>query len=105
MTRLIIFTDLHILPEGGHIIGLDPYHRLLNGIWHVNRHHAMAERVICTGDVDAPMTVFGVAEQCGETGAGVETGQAQPIDRPVAAHECRRRAVSYQSVLFNRQSR
>lgn len=51
MTRLIIFTDLHILPEGGHIIGLDPYHRLLNGIRHVNRHHAMAERVICTGDL------------------------------------------------------
>ncbi len=61
-------------------------------------------RVICTGDVDAPVTVFGVSEQRGETGAGVETGQAQPIDRPVAAHECRRLAVSYQCVLFNRQS-
>ncbi|HWA50208.1 MAG TPA: phosphodiesterase [Dongiaceae bacterium] len=51
MTRLIIFTDLHMLPEGGRIIGLDPFARLLRGVEHVNRHHADATRVICTGDL------------------------------------------------------
>ncbi|HVJ34731.1 MAG TPA: phosphodiesterase [Terriglobia bacterium] len=51
MTKLIVFTDLHMLPEGGRIIGLDPYERLQNGVRHVNRHHPDAARVICTGDL------------------------------------------------------
>lgn len=51
MTKLIVFTDLHMVPEGTKIIGLDPYQRLLAGIEHVNRHHADANRVIFTGDL------------------------------------------------------
>lgn len=51
MTKLIVFTDLHITPEGGRIIGLDPVARLRNGIQHVNRHHPDAARVIFTGDL------------------------------------------------------
>lgn len=51
MTKLIIFTDLHMLPEGGRIIGLDPHARLAAGIDHVNRHHGDAARVIVTGDL------------------------------------------------------
>lgn len=51
MTKLIVFTDLHMLPEGGRIIGLDPFERLRAGVHHVNRHHADAQRVICTGDL------------------------------------------------------
>lgn len=51
MTKLIIFTDLHMVPEGMTIIGLDPYRRLANGIDHVNRHHADADRVIFAGDL------------------------------------------------------
>ena len=51
MTKLIIFTDLHMVPEGTTIIGLDPYQRLANGIEHVNRYHADADRVIFTGDL------------------------------------------------------
>ena len=31
MTKLIVFTDLHMVPEGMTIIGLDPYQRLLAG--------------------------------------------------------------------------
>lgn len=58
MTKLIVFTDLHITPEGGRIIGLDPVERLRKGIQHVNRHHPDAARVIFTGDLahrgDAP---------------------------------------------------
>ncbi|MCA1405502.1 phosphodiesterase [Ensifer sp. IC3342] len=51
MTKLIIFTDLHMVPEGETIIGLDPYRRLANGIAHVNRYHADADRVIFAGDL------------------------------------------------------
>lgn len=51
MIKLIVFTDLHMLPEGGRIIGLDPFERLQNGVRHVNHHHADAARVICTGDL------------------------------------------------------
>ncbi|HEV7323244.1 MAG TPA: phosphodiesterase [Ensifer sp.] len=51
MTKLIIFTDLHMVPEGTTIIGLDPHQRLAAGIEHVNRYHADADRVIFTGDL------------------------------------------------------
>ncbi|WP_077962522.1 phosphodiesterase [Ensifer adhaerens] len=51
MTKLIIFTDLHMVPEGTTIIGLDPYQRLANGIAHVNRYHSDADRVIFMGDL------------------------------------------------------
>ncbi|OAP41203.1 metallophosphoesterase [Sinorhizobium glycinis] len=51
MTKLIIFTDLHMVPEGTTIIGIDPYRRLANGIAHINRYHADAERVIFAGDL------------------------------------------------------
>src|SRR5690606_27495239 len=51
MTKLIIFTDLHMVPEGASIIGLDPYQRLLAGIDHVNRYHADADGVIVMGDL------------------------------------------------------
>lgn len=51
MTKLIIFTDLHILPEGGRIIGIDPYERLAAGVRHAQRHHPDAARIIITGDL------------------------------------------------------
>ena len=51
MTKLIIFTDLHMVPEGQAIIGLDPFKRLAAGIEHVNRYHADADRVIVMGDL------------------------------------------------------
>lgn len=51
MTKLIVFTDLHMVPEGTSIIGLDPFQRLSAGIAHVNRYHADADRVIIMGDL------------------------------------------------------
>ncbi|MCV9962497.1 phosphodiesterase [Pararhizobium sp. BT-229] len=51
MTKLIVFTDLHIVPEGQSIIGLDPFQRFSAGIAHVNRYHADADRVIIMGDL------------------------------------------------------
>ena len=50
MTKLIIFTDLHMVPVGQSIIGLDPFKRLAAGIDHVNRYHADADRVIVMGE-------------------------------------------------------
>jgi 3',5'-cyclic-AMP phosphodiesterase len=51
MRRLVVLTDLHMLPEGERIIGIDPYERLRGAVAHINRHHSGAERVICTGDL------------------------------------------------------
>lgn len=51
MTKLVVFTDIHMLPAGERIIGLDPYARLLRGVQHVNHRQADAARVICTGDL------------------------------------------------------
>lgn len=51
MTKLIVFTDLHMTPEGISIIGLDPYRRLAAGIAHVNAYHGDTDRVIFTGDL------------------------------------------------------
>lgn len=51
MTKIIVFTDLHMLPEGGTIIGIDPHARLKAGIDHVNRYHSDAERVVIMGDL------------------------------------------------------
>ncbi len=51
MTKLIVFTDLHMVPEGRTIIGLDPWKRLEAGIDHVNLYHADADSVVITGDL------------------------------------------------------
>jgi 3',5'-cyclic-AMP phosphodiesterase len=51
MTKLIVFTDLHMVPEGNTIIGLDPFKRLETGIEHVNTYHPDADGVIVTGDL------------------------------------------------------
>lgn len=51
MTKLIVFTDLHMTPEGQTIIGLDPYQRLAAGVDHVNAYHPDADGVIVTGDL------------------------------------------------------
>jgi Icc protein len=51
MTKIIVFTDPHLVPEGERIIGLDPHTRLLNGVRHVNRFHADAAQVVLMGDL------------------------------------------------------
>lgn len=50
-SKVIVLTDLHLLPEGGRIIGLDPFQRVAAAIAHINAHHPDAERVIVTGDL------------------------------------------------------
>jgi hypothetical protein len=45
--------------------------------------------------------VLVVAEQRCETGIGVEGGPAQPIDRSVAADQCRGLAIADQPIVFD----
>jgi 3',5'-cyclic-AMP phosphodiesterase len=51
MTKLIVLTDLHMVPTGCTIIGLDPYIRLQSAISHINRFHADADGVVVMGDI------------------------------------------------------
>lgn len=51
MTKILVFTDLHMLPEGHTIIGLDARARLVQGLAHAARVHPDADRVILTGDL------------------------------------------------------
>lgn len=51
MTKLIIFTDLHMVPEDQSIIDIDPFQRLAAGVAHVNKYHADADRVVIMGDL------------------------------------------------------
>lgn len=51
MAKIIVFTDLHMLPEGQTIIGLDPFARLAAGLNHATRLHPDADRLIITGDL------------------------------------------------------
>ncbi len=51
MKKLLVFTDIHVLPKGETIIGLDPYERFSRGLEHAIKHHPDAERVVITGDL------------------------------------------------------
>ena len=49
--KIIILSDIHILPDGGRIIGIDPSERLELAIAHINRTQADADLCIITGDL------------------------------------------------------
>lgn len=51
MSKIIVFTDPHMVKDGERIIGIDPHARLASGIAHVNRHHRDADLVVITGDL------------------------------------------------------
>lgn len=51
MQKLLIFTDLHLVPEGETIIGLDPMARFAQGLAHAQENHPDAVRIIITGDL------------------------------------------------------
>ncbi len=50
-TKIIILTDIHIVPNGGAIIGINPSERLELAIAHINRTQADADLCIITGDL------------------------------------------------------
>jgi 3',5'-cyclic AMP phosphodiesterase CpdA len=49
--KLIILTDLHMVPVGETILDIDPAERLSAALAHIALHHADADRVIVTGDL------------------------------------------------------
>ncbi len=51
MQKLLVFTDIHIVPEGADIIGLDPFERFIQGLEHAVTTHPDATRIIITGDL------------------------------------------------------
>jgi len=51
MKKLLIFTDIHIVPQGEMIIGLDPLERFAQGLQHALSNHPDAERIVITGDL------------------------------------------------------
>lgn len=49
--KALIFTDLHIVPEGETIIGLDPLARFAQGLAHALDRHPDAQHIILLGDL------------------------------------------------------
>jgi 3',5'-cyclic AMP phosphodiesterase CpdA len=49
--KVLVFTDLHILPEGETLIGLDPSARFAQALSHALAHHGDASRIVITGDL------------------------------------------------------
>jgi len=44
MRKILVFTDLHLLPEGETLIGLDPGARLRQGLGHALRNVRLSRR-------------------------------------------------------------
>jgi len=51
MQKIIVFTDIHLVPEGETIIGIDPFARFMRGLAHAVDHHPDAARVVLCGDL------------------------------------------------------
>lgn len=49
--KLLIFSDIHLLGDGGRIIGLDPAARFREGLSHALAHHADADHLVLLGDL------------------------------------------------------
>ncbi len=49
--KALIFTDLHIMPPGETIIGLDPLARFAEGLAHAIAHHPDAQHLLILGDL------------------------------------------------------
>jgi hypothetical protein len=53
------------------------------------------------GGRECPVTGLVIAQESGERGGRVETGQAEPVDGPSGAHQCCRVQVRQQSVVLD----
>jgi Icc protein len=51
MSKLILFTDIHITQSGKTIIGIDPLERFEQGLAHALDHHPDAKGIIISGDL------------------------------------------------------
>lgn len=50
-TKLLVFTDLHLVNQGEDIIGLDPAARFAQGLHHALSQHPDAKRLVLMGDL------------------------------------------------------
>jgi 3',5'-cyclic AMP phosphodiesterase CpdA len=51
MQKVIVLTDIHLVPEGETIIGIDPFARFMQGLAHALDNHPDAARVVLCGDL------------------------------------------------------
>ncbi|MFK7938294.1 MAG: phosphodiesterase [Roseovarius sp.] len=51
MDKVIVFTDIHLLGDGGTIIGLDPAAKFAQGLAHALAHHPDAAQIVIAGDL------------------------------------------------------
>ena len=51
MQKILVFTDIHIVPEGETIIGINPLARFMKGLAHALDSHPDAARVMLCGDL------------------------------------------------------
>ncbi len=51
MQKILVFTDIHLVPEGGTIIRLDPLTRFTDGLAHALDRHPDAARIVLCGDL------------------------------------------------------
>lgn len=51
MSKILVMSDLHLVPEGARIIGLDPWVRLGAALDHARAHQADAEHLVLMGDL------------------------------------------------------
>ncbi|WP_306154583.1 phosphodiesterase [Roseovarius sp. MMSF_3281] len=51
MIKILVFTDLPLLPQGEKMIGLDPAARLSQGLAHATQRHPDAAHIILAGDL------------------------------------------------------
>lgn len=50
-TKIVTLTDIHIVPDNGRLIGIDPTERLRQAIDHINRTQSDAGMCVITGDL------------------------------------------------------
>ncbi len=51
MTKTLVFSDLHLVEDGGDIIGLDPLFQFSEGLAHALSLHPDASRIVLLGDL------------------------------------------------------
>jgi 3',5'-cyclic AMP phosphodiesterase CpdA len=86
MSKILLFTDIHITPPGKTIIGLDPAARFAEGLAHAARMHPDADRMIVMGD----LTHFGSTAEYARLKPLLE-GLPWPVTLMIGNHDRRRR--------------
>jgi 3',5'-cyclic AMP phosphodiesterase CpdA len=84
MHKILVFTDLHLLPEGETLIGLDPGERLRQGLDHATTRHPDAAHIVLTGD----LSHNGTAQEYARL-RDILTGSLIPVSLMLGNHDRR----------------